>query len=91
MEIEGGTPVKYKTRTYHGRFGARRRTAERLGQGEKGQNETSTGQYAQEATDSLTPQSIENNCPECLFGSTNNRNSMLTDGETRVSTESPST
>ena len=46
------------------------------GQGGAGQDGTPTGRFAQETTDPLAPQSIEDNCPERLFGSTNNRNPM---------------
>ena len=46
------------------------------GLGWAGQDGTPTGRFAQEATVPVALQGIENNCPECLFGSTNKRNPM---------------
>ena len=53
-----------------------------LGRGGARQDRTPTVRSAQEKTILLAPQEIEDNCPEGLFGSTNKRNPMQTDGRT---------
>ena len=50
------------------------------GQGQAGQDGTLTGRFAQETTDPLAFQGIEDNCPELVFGGTNRRNPSEADG-----------
>ena len=71
------TPVVSKTLTYHGRVGAGRCTAGRRGRAGL------TGRCAQELPVLDALQTIEDNPPGRLSGSTNKRTPMQTDGGTK--------
>ena len=69
--------VESKTRTYVPRAGGGGAAhGEAAGPGGAGQDGMPAGRFAQETTDPLAYQGIEDNCPERLFGSTNKRNPM---------------
>ena len=72
------TLVESKTRTYHGRDGAAHGGT--AGQDGDGQGGTPTGRFAQETTDPLTHQTIEENLLGRVSGRTDKGNPMSTGG-----------
>ena len=70
--------VDSKTRTYHGRDGAGRRTACRGGAGREGAGRDPDGSARLGDTRPSCLQGIEDSCPKNLFGSTNKQNPMYT-------------